>query len=192
MTHRSVPGTLASTGSFVTGLLILTSICAFAANSILCRLALAEGKIDAFTFTSVRLLSGAVVLTLVLFAKSRRPLIALDPFATCALIVYALAFSVSYLGLHAGAGALLLFGAVQITMLSVSIYRGERLSKQAWLGFALAITGLLAYLLPGSTGRVRVGHVFVAWSTRAEPCGGYCGKFPRSRPDYGCARFQFG
>ncbi len=151
MTHRSVPGTLASTGSFVTGLLILTSICAFAANSILCRLALAEGKIDAFTFTSVRLLSGAVVLTLVLFAKSRRPLIALDPFATCALIVYALAFSVSYLGLHAGAGALLLFGAVQITMLSVSIYRGERLSKQAWLGFALAITGLLAYLLPGST-----------------------------------------
>lgn len=139
-----------ATLSSSTTVLLLAALCAFAANSILCRLALASSHIDALTFTSVRLLSGAVILTLVLIAKSRRPVIAIDPLATLALMVYALAFSISYLGLGAGVGALLLFGAVQVTMLSVGIFRGERLSHRAWLGFALAVTGLVAYLLPGN------------------------------------------
>lgn len=136
--------------SLNTALLLLAAICAFAANSILCRMALASGHIDAFTFTSVRLLSGAVILTFILIAKSRRPIIAIDPLATLALMVYALAFSISYVGLEAGVGALLLFGAVQVTMLSVGIFRGERLSQRAWVGFALAVTGLVSYLLPGN------------------------------------------
>lgn len=96
--------------SLNTALLLLAAICAFAANSILCRLALASGHIDAFTFTSVRLLSGAVILTFILIAKSRRPIIAIDPLATLALVVYALAFSISYIGLEAGVGAMLIAG----------------------------------------------------------------------------------
>lgn len=154
----------AATLSISTTVLLLAAICAFAANSILCRLALAGGHIDALTFTSVRLLSGAVILTLVLIAKSRRPVIAIDPLATIALMVYALAFSISYLGLGAGVGALLLFGAVQVTMLSVGIFRGERLSQRAWLGFALAVAGLVAYLVPGKTSApmYAVGAMLVA------------------------------
>ena len=150
--------------SFSTTALLLAAICAFAANSILCRLALAGGHIDALTFTSLRLLSGAVILTFILIAKSRRPIIAIDPLATLALMVYALAFSISYLGLGAGVGALLLFGAVQVTMLSVGIFRGERLSQRAWFGFALAIAGLVAYLMPGKTSApmYAVGAMLVA------------------------------
>lgn len=150
--------------SISTTVLLLPAICAFAANSILCRLALAGGHIDALTFTSVRLLSGAVILTLILIAKSRRPVIAIDPPATLALMVYALAFSISYLGLGAGVGALLLFGAVQVTMFSVGIFRGERLSQRAWLGFALAVAGLVAYLMPGKTSApiYAVGAMLVA------------------------------
>jgi len=130
--------------------LLVVAIWAFASNSILCRLALAGGHIDALTFTAVRLLSGAVVLTFVLFAKSRQPIIVIDPLATLALVVYALTFSISYIGLEAGVGALLLFGAVQITMMSAGLYRGERLSTQAWFGFVLAVAGLTTYLLPGN------------------------------------------
>jgi drug/metabolite transporter (DMT)-like permease len=127
-------------------------------------LALAGGYIDALTFTSVRLVSGAVVLTLVLFAKSDRPVIAIDPLATLALIVYALAFSIAYMGLGAGVGALLLFGAVQVTMLSVGMYRGERFSNRAWFGFALAVIGLITYLLPGnqSAPMPAVGSMLIA------------------------------
>ena len=150
MTQSSASASLSTTVSISTALLLLAAISAFAANSILCRLALAGGHIDALTFASVRLLSGAVVLTLILIARDPQPIIAIDPLATLALIVYALAFSVSYLGLEAGVGALLLFGAVQITMLSVSLYCGERLSRRGWLGFMLAVSGLIAYLQPGN------------------------------------------
>ena len=155
-----------ATLSVSTALFLLAAICAFAANSILCRLALAGGHIDALTFTSVRLISGAVILTFILIAKSRRPIIAIDPPATLALMVYALAFSISYIGLGAGVGALLLFGAVQVTMLSVGIFRGERLSPRAWLGFALAVTGLVTYLLPGnkSVPMHAVGAMLIAGS----------------------------
>jgi len=139
----------AATLSLGTAFLLLAAVCAFAANSILCRLALADGHIDALSFTSVRLVSGAVILTFILVAKSRHPVIAIDPLATLALMVYALAFSISYIGLAAGVGALLLFGAVQVTMLSASIWRGERLSYQSWCGFALAVVGLVTYLQPG-------------------------------------------
>ncbi len=153
-----------TTVSLSTALLLLAAIWAFAANSILCRLALGGGYIDALTFTSVRLLSGAVILTFILIAKSRHPVIAIDPLAALALMVYALAFSISYMGLGAGVGALLLFGAVQITMLSVGIFRGERLSNRAWFGFGLAVIGLIAYLQPGnkSAPMAAVGAMLIA------------------------------
>lgn len=136
--------------SSITLLLLTIALLAFAANSILCRLALAGRHIDALSFTSVRLVSGAVTLTLILIARTRRPVITLDPLATLALIVYAVAFSMSYVGLAAGVGALLLFGAVQVTMLSAGFVRGERLLGAARYGFAIAVAGLIAYLLPGN------------------------------------------
>ena len=164
MAHSTASSPLSTTVSLSTALLLTAAIWAFAANSILCRLALAGGYIDALTFTSVRLVSGAVVLTFVLFAKSSRPVIAIDPLATLALVVYALAFSISYVGLQAGVGALLLFGAVQVTMLSVGLVRGERLSYRAWFGFALAVMGLITYLLPGnkSAPMPAVGSMLIA------------------------------
>ena len=107
MTRSTAPSARYTTLSLDTVLLLMAAIWAFAANSVLCRFALAGGYIDALSFTSVRLVSGAVVLTFILFAKNSRPIIAIDPLATLALIVYALAFSISYLGLQAGVGALL-------------------------------------------------------------------------------------
>jgi drug/metabolite transporter (DMT)-like permease len=136
--------------SWFTLLCLAVAMWAFAANSILCRLALAGRHIDPLSFTSIRLVSGAVTLTLILVARNRRPVITIDPLATVALIVYAVAFSISYVGLAAGVGALLLFGAVQVTMLSVGFMRGERLAGSARYGFVIAVAGLVAYLLPGN------------------------------------------
>ncbi|MGP0171682.1 EamA family transporter [Pseudomonas sp. NCHU5208] len=133
--------------------LLLTALAmlAFAGNSLLCRLALRETEIDAASFTLIRLLSGALTLWILLQLRhTRRPMAGNWPGAL-ALFLYAAAFSFAYLQLDAGVGALLLFGAVQLSMLLWGLLRGERLSPLATLGTLLASAGLLALLLPGAS-----------------------------------------
>lgn len=122
---------------------------AFAGNSLLCRLALEQTRIDAASFTAIRLCSGALVLWLLVRARQQTP--AGDSVSALALFVYAAAFSMAYLSLPTGTGALLLFGAVQASMIGFGLWRGERLSALQWLGLALACGGLAALLLPGAS-----------------------------------------
>jgi drug/metabolite transporter (DMT)-like permease len=130
--------------------LAAAAMCAFAANSLLCRLALGARLIDAATFTTARLVSGALLLAaLVAWRERARPWHGFDPWAALALFVYAIAFSYAYLSLTAGTGALVLFGAVQITMIVFGVLSGERLSLAGWCGLALAFAGLVYLVLPG-------------------------------------------
>ncbi|QTS87620.1 EamA family transporter [Ectopseudomonas khazarica] len=133
--------------------LLLTALAmlAFAGNSLLCRLALRETAIDAASFTAVRLLAGACMLWLLLQLRQNRQAPAGSWAGAVALFTYAAAFSFAYLQLDTGVGALLLFGAVQLSMLLWGLLRGERLGLCASLGTALATAGLLALLLPGAS-----------------------------------------
>lgn len=124
---------------------------AFAGNSLLCRLALAETNIDPASFTSVRIVSGAVTLALLVSVNSHRFTLEGNWFSAAALFVYAAAFSFAYVELSAGAGALLLFGAVQTTMIAYGLFAGERLSWIQTLGVVIAVIGLLIMFLPGVT-----------------------------------------
>ncbi len=134
-------------------ILLLTALAmlAFAGNSLLCRLALRETAIDAASFTALRLVSGALVLWLLLRLRSPRQALAGNWAGALALFTYAAAFSFAYLQLETGVGALLLFGAVQLSMLAWGLWRGERLGLATALGTALAAGGLLALLLPGAS-----------------------------------------
>lgn len=129
--------------------LVALALVAFAGNSLLARLALREGGMDAASFTGLRLASGAAVLW-ALAAWQRRSEAGHGSWSSAlALFVYAAAFSLAYVDLQAGAGALLLFGAVQVTMVGRGLWAGERLSAWQWLGLALALAGLAGLLLPG-------------------------------------------
>lgn len=130
-------------------LLTCLAMLAFAGNSVLCRLALRDTEIDPASFTAIRILSGAITLWLLLALRGGRQ-IGGDWRSALALFVYAGAFSLAYVHLQAGAGALLLFGAVQLTMTGWGLLRGERLKPLQSLGLALAVTGLLVLLLPGA------------------------------------------
>jgi drug/metabolite transporter (DMT)-like permease len=127
---------------------------AFAGNSLLCRLALLPGQLDAASFTLIRLVSGALLLAWLLRRRDASHGQALPrpshnwPSAL-ALWAYAAAFSFAYLGLTAATGALILFGSVQVTMTGVGLARGERVAPRQALGFVLAAAGLLYLLLPG-------------------------------------------
>ena len=129
----------------------LTSLAmlAFAGNSLLCRLALAHTAIDPASFTAIRLLSGAVMLSVAVRLRGGRWRVGGNWPSALALFAYAIAFSLAYVGLSAATGALLLFGAVQATMIGVAVRRGERLHGAQFLGLALALGGLVALLLPG-------------------------------------------
>lgn len=125
------------------------SMLAFAGNSLLCRLALQQNQLDAGSFTAIRLVCGALVLWLVArrFRGSRAgtgnwP-------SALALFMYAAAFSFAYARLATAIGALLLFGAVQATMIGYGLWKGERLRPLQQIGLALALSGLLGLLLPG-------------------------------------------
>ncbi|MDT3670129.1 MAG: DMT family transporter [Aromatoleum sp.] len=132
-----------------TALLTVAAMLAFAANSLLCRIALRDAHIDAASFTAIRLASGALMLWLLVRLRGGR----IGPHgnwpSAFALFAYAAAFSYAYLTLPAAAGALLLFGAVQATMIGYGLWRGERLDAVQWTGLALAGGGLVGLLLPG-------------------------------------------
>lgn len=151
-------------------IVVLTSLAmiAFAGNSLLCRVALIHTGIDAASFTTIRLISGAVMLWLV--ARMSRGTHAgkgnwLSAFA---LFAYAAGFSFAYLSLPAATGALLLFGAVQATMVGYGLWLGERLLRLQIVGLVLALGGLVSLLLPGLSASPLSGSLLmlsagVAW-----------------------------
>lgn len=150
--------------------LLLTTLAmlAFAGNSVLCRLALKHTGIDPATFTSVRLASGALVLWLLVRVRDGRTARAGNWPSALALFAYAAAFSWAYVSLPTAAGALLLFGAVQATMIGYGLWQGERLAPRQTLGLLAACAGLIALMLPGLSapplgGAVLMMAAGVAW-----------------------------
>ena len=131
-------------------LLAALAMTAFAANSLLCRMALVETDIDPASFTFWRLTSGALMLTLLVVMRNQKPLQEGNMASAIALFVYAAGFSFAYVSMTTGAGALLLFGAVQVTMISWGLFKGERMSALQWGGFLLALIGLILLLLPNA------------------------------------------
>lgn len=141
--------------------LVTVAMVAFAANSLLCRMALANTDIDPVSFTAMRLTSGALALAVLsLFSLRKVPgdsslWVNLKSNATflggVSLFLYALCFSYAYISMATGTGALLLFGAVQLTMISFGLARGERFKRFQWLGFLLAFAGLVILLLPNAS-----------------------------------------
>jgi len=129
------------------GLTALAMI-AFAGNSILARLALADASIGPWEFTAIRFMSGALILAIIAKPAAYK----MGGWASAlALLLYGALFSFAYVGLEAGTGALILFAAVQITMIGGGLIVGERLSALQWMGTALAIAGLIYLLAPGIT-----------------------------------------
>jgi drug/metabolite transporter (DMT)-like permease len=133
----------------VTAGLTALALVAFASNSILTRLAIGASAIDAATFTAVRLTSGALALSLAVrvTAGSWSPLRSRDIAGPVALIVYAIPFALAYVRIGAAVGALVLFGAVQLTMVGYGIWRGERPRPLAWAGLIVATGGLVLLTL---------------------------------------------
>ena len=128
------------------------ALIAFAANSVLCRLALGGGTIDAVGFTSIRLLSGALVLLCILkLSDSTKTNTKGSWSAAFMLFLYAATFSFAYLTLNTGTGALILFGSVQITMILRSLFSGNRLLPIEWMGVVTAFSGIVYLVLPGVT-----------------------------------------
>ncbi|MEJ2689526.1 MAG: DMT family transporter [Deltaproteobacteria bacterium] len=151
-------------------LIMLTSLTmiAFAGNSLLCRVALKDTGIDAASFTVVRLLSGAIMLWLVARVRRGRTDGKGSWLSAFALFVYAAGFSFAYLSLAAATGALLLFGAVQVTMIGHGIWAGERLHFWQFVGIVAAFGGLVGLLLPGLSAPPLHGSVLmlgagIAW-----------------------------
>lgn len=141
---------------------------AFAGNSLLCRQALIHTAIDPASFTAIRLVSGALILWLLARMKQSNPVGKGSWPSAFALFVYAAGFSFAYISLSAGSGALLLFGAVQATMIGHGLWKGERLRALQTLGVLLALGGLVGLLLPGLsapplTGAALMIAAGVAW-----------------------------
>ncbi len=145
-------------------LLTCLAMIAFAANSVLCRIALGGGLIDPASFTALRLGSGVLVLLILLAANNRDSLKApvWDMPAAMALFVYAACFSFAYLKLTTGTGALILFGCVQSGLVVAGLLKGERPSWLAWVGMLLAAFGLVYLVLPGLYAPSPSGAVLMA------------------------------
>lgn len=149
----------------------LTSLAmiAFAGNSLLCRAALQHTTIDAASFTTIRLISGALMLWLVVLLRRGKYTGGGGSWLSAfALFAYAAGFSFAYVSLSVATGALLLFGAVQATMIGYGIWAGERLLKLQIVGLVLALVGLTALLLPGLSAPPLYGSVLmlgagIAW-----------------------------
>jgi drug/metabolite transporter (DMT)-like permease len=175
-------------------LLTLIALIAFAANSILCRLAFERADIDAASFTSIRLLSGALALWLIVALRRRAGSMGGNWPSAAALFAYAAAFSFAYVSLPTGVGALLLFGAVQATMILAGLRAGERLNAWQGAGLALALGGLGYLMLPGLSAPPLGGSLLmlaagIAWGVyslrgrgAADALGATAGNFLRAAP----------
>jgi len=174
--------------------LTLLAMLAFAGNSLLCRAALQGGRIDAASFTTIRVVAGALALWLIVRLQRGRAAKAGSWPSAFALFAYAAAFSFAYLSLTAATGALLLFGAVQATMIGYAFWRGDRLTGWQLLGVACALGGLLALLLPGISAPPLHGAVLmivagIAWGVYSlrgrgsgDPLQATAGNFLRAVP----------
>ncbi len=147
-----------------TALLTLLTLVAFAANSVLCRMALKQELIDPVAFTQIRLLSGALVLLPFLIRRRRfvLPLRSGDWRPALALFVYAIAFSLAYVALDAGMGALILFAMVQTSMIGLGIVIGARPGLLEWVGLAFAFAGLVYLFAPGLSAPPAMGALLMA------------------------------
>jgi drug/metabolite transporter (DMT)-like permease len=174
-------------------LLTIPAVLGFAANSLLCRAALGPQLVGPGAFTALRLASGALVLVLLVVLRGTRPRGGSWASAT-ALFAYAAAFSLAYVRIPAGVGALLLFPSVQVSMLAWAIWRGERPTARQWVGIAIALAGLAVMTAPGARAPDPVGAVLmvaagVAWSvysvrgrSGADPLATTADNFVRSVP----------
>lgn len=167
---------------------------AFAGNSLLCRIALMRSGIDAASFTTIRLISGAIMLLLVVRLRHGSGIRGGNWLSALALFVYGACFSYAYVSLPAATGALLLFGAVQATMIGYGIRTGERLRKFQIVGLILAFAGLVGLLLPGISAPPVPGSLLMlsagaAWGvyslrgkTASDPTQVTAGNFLRAVP----------
>lgn len=138
-------------------LLIAATLIGFSSNSLLTRAALAPGDLDPASFTLVRIVSGALTLGLLVRVR-RRPVEAGGSWLAAVLLVgYAITFTLAYVRIGAAVGALLLFSAVQVTMIGTGLVRGERPARIDWIGVALAVAGLIVLTLPGVTAPDAIG-----------------------------------
>ena len=160
-------------------ILTLLAMLAFAGNSLLCRAAFNTSRIDAASFTSIRIVSGAIALWLIVRVRGGKKASAGNWTSAFALFTYAAAFSFAYLSLTAATGALLLFGAVQATMIGFGLWRGEGLRAWQIVGLACALGGLIGLLLPGlsappllsSALMLAAGFAWGAYSLRGKGAG---------------------
>ena len=177
-------------------LLATLTLIAFASNSILTRLALRDYGIDVGSFTFIRILSGALILWLLIaLPKKKNPVEVGGSWKSAlALAAYAVAFSLAYLDLAAGTGALILFGSVQVTMIITGMVKGERPSVLEWIGLVLAFGGLVYLVLPGVSAPDPVGAAlmaiagiawgFYSWLGKGvpDPSAATAGNFSRATP----------
>lgn len=174
--------------------LTVLAMLAFAANSILCRLALADGSIDPASFTLVRIASGAAMLGVLLTLRGAWSQREGSWLGAMALVVYAAAFSYGYVSLTAGIGAFLLFGAVQVTMVTSGLLRGERLGMVQIIGFIIAVGGLAVLATRGGFALNAIGASLmilsgIAWGVyslvgrgASSPMAATTGNFLRALP----------
>jgi drug/metabolite transporter (DMT)-like permease len=197
---QSRSGAVARHPALATILLTALAMLAFAANSLLCRIALQRGSIDPASFGAIRLAAGAAALVLVMRTRAAprqaapRSKQGGDWPAAVMLFLYVACFSFAYLRLAAGSGALILFGMVQLTMLTAGLMTGERLRAGGWLGLALAVGGLVLLLLPGVAAPSLAGAALmavagVAWGVYSlrgrgvsDPLAATAGNFVRATP----------
>ncbi len=148
-------------------IIITTSLAliAFAANSVLCRLALHDGLMDAGSFTVVRLFSGALVLWLILGTQKKRVSKGSGSWlASFLLFLYAVTFSYAYISLDIGTGALILFGAGQITLIAYAVWEGKRINRFEGLGLGFALFGFVYLMFPSASAPSWLGFVLMSIS----------------------------
>lgn len=181
--------------NFVVQVLLLTSLAmlAFAANSVLARLALANGDMDPASYTLVRLVAGALVLGLLVWRPGGKKL-AGNWWSAVALFVYAAGFSFAYLALDTGTGAVILFACVQATMIGWALIKGDRPSLLEWLGLIMAFGALVWLVSPGISAPEPLGAMLmagagIAWGvyslrgqSSSDPLGTTGGNFVRAVP----------
>lgn len=179
-----------------TRVMLLTALAmvAFAANSLLCRIALRETGIDAASFTGIRIAAGALALWLIVRLRGGGIRAHGSWASGLALFAYAAGFSYAYLSLPAAVGALLLFGAVQATMIGYGLARGERFNPRQGIGLVLAAAGFVGLLLPGLSAPPLAGSLLmiaagIAWGVYSlrgrgigNPTAATAGNFARALP----------